>query len=448
MNPGGFSADLQAILQRAAAQNRPVNRGQVRSLLGVAVEVLGLHGANGDLCTIHTTRGDLDAEIVGFKDGSTLLMPLGEMAGIAPYDAVTNHARPLAVPCGMGLLGRVIDPLGRPLDGKGPVTGSMQPVINDAPPPLERQPIQEPVETGIAAIDGFLTCGKGQRVGIFAGSGVGKSTLMGMIAKGASADVNVIALIGERGREVGEFIEHVLGPEGMARSVVVVATSDTPPMLRFKGAFSAVTIAESFRAQGAHVMFIMDSVTRFAGASREIGLAAGEPPTLRGYPPSLFANLPRLVERLGNDARGSITGLLTVLVDGDDLNEPVADALRGYLDGHFVLDRAIASRGKYPPIDVLHSVSRLMPTVTSPEHQELARRLRELLAHHEENRELVQVGAYRQGADPLLDLALSKIAALETLLYQGVSRRSVEETLLGMRDVLGDSTPAHDMADS
>ena len=429
------SARVAQLVQRASVENRPRNTGQVRGLQGVAVEVAGIHGATGDLCTIHTGRGDLPAEIVGFQSGVSLLMPLGELSGIAPFDAVTQHGRPLRVPTGSPLLGRVVDALGRPIDGGPEILGAQREVIADAPTPMQRQPIDTPVETGISAIDGFLTCGKGQRIGVFAGSGVGKSTLMGMIAKGGMADVNVIAMIGERGREVRDFIDEVLGPEGMQRSVVVAATSDSAPMMRFKGAFTAVTIAEAFRAQGLHVMFMMDSVTRFAGASREIGLAAGEPPTLRGYPPSLFANLPRLVERLGNDAVGSITALLTVLVDGDDMNEPVADAVRGYLDGHIVLSRAIAARGKFPSIDVLSSVSRLMPAVASAQHRELANELRAMLAHYEENRELVQVGAYRQGADPLLDSALSKIATLEQLLYQGGERRSAEQTLLAMREL-------------
>ncbi len=439
--------DLQQLLQRAAVQNRPVSQGQVRGLLGVCVEVASIHCATGDLCTIHTRKGDVPAEVVGFRGDVTLVMPMAELSGIAPFDAVTSHAKPLSVPTGTGLLGRVIDALGNPIDGGPPIVGVERPVTADAPPALSRQPITEPVQTGISAIDGFLTCGRGQRVGIFAGSGVGKSTLLGMIAKGGMADVNVIALIGERGREVLDFIDEVLGTEGMAKSVVVVATSDSAPMLRLKGPFTAVTIAEEFRRQGAHVMFTMDSVTRFAGAAREIGLAAGEPPTLRGYPPSLFALLPRLVERLGNDQFGSITGLLTVLVDGDDMNEPVSDALRGYLDGHFVLNRAIAQRGKFPALDVLQSVSRLMPTVTQPEHRECATRIRELLAHYEENRDLVQVGAYRAGADPLLDAALSKISAIETLLYQGSETRSAADTLVAMSQILSDSTNPHAMAD-
>jgi FliI/YscN family ATPase len=304
---------------------------------------------------------------------------------------------------------------------------------------LSRQPIRTPLCTGVSAIDGLLTCGLGQRIGIFAGSGVGKSSLLGSIARHGSADVNVIALIGERGREVNEFIHEVLGHDGMKKSVVVVATSDAPPMQRLEGPFTAVAIAEWFRAQGREVLFVMDSVTRFAGACREVGLAAGEPPTLRGFPPSLFAQLPRLVERLGTDGRGSITGLLTVLVDGDDLNEPVADALRGYLDGHIVLSRALAIRGRYPAVDVLASISRLMPKVATPEHLRHAAAVRELLATYEDNRDIVQLGAYRRGTDALLDRAIQRQPEIEALLYHGKEARPMAATLRRLAEVGGDS---------
>ncbi len=435
-----LSPRLLSVLDKATAHNRPVNKGQVRGLLGVSVEVEGLHAGIGDLCSIATDAGPVLAEVVGFRAGVSIIMPLEEMAGIAPFDVVTCHGQPLSVPVGNSLLGRVIDALGRPLDGGPPILASERPVLNSAPPAMLRNPVEEPVETGVSSIDGFLTCGRGQRLGIFAGSGVGKSTLMGMIARGGMAEVNVIALVGERGREVREFIDKVLQSEGMAKTVVIVATSDMAPMLRFKAPFTAVTVAESFREQGKHVMFMMDSVTRFAGAAREIGLAAGEPPTLRGYPPSLFAHLPRLVERLGNDAHGSITGLITVLVDGDDLNEPVSDALRGYLDGHIVLSRQVAARGRFPAVDVLGSVSRLMPSITTKEHMAAAQKLRELLAHYEENRDLVQVGAYRKGSDPLLDRAILCMEALELLLYQGVENRSMAETLQAMELLAESST--------
>jgi FliI/YscN family ATPase len=430
------SPQLRAIVQRAAELNRPVSQGTVKSKLGLAIEVVGLRSAIGDLCEIQPAGGSpVLAEVVGFRDGRTTLMALSDADGIAPLDRVTDLRKPLTVPTGSALLGRVIDALGQPLDGGPPLVGRDRRVHAESPAALSRAPVCKVFSTGVSAIDGLLTCGRGQRLGVFAGSGVGKSVLMGMIARGASADVNVIALIGERGREVRDFVEDVLGREGLARSVVVVATSDRPPMQRFKGPYTAVTIAEAFREAGRDVLFMMDSVTRFAGAAREIGLAVGEPPTLRGYPPSLFANLPRLVERLGNDEHGSITGLLTVLVDGDDLNEPVSDALRGYLDGHVVLDRRIAARGKFPAINALASVSRLMPAVATREHREAATRLREWLAHYEENRDLIQVGAYRAGADPLLDAAIQKNGAIEKLLHQGSVLRPFQQTLALMQEI-------------
>jgi FliI/YscN family ATPase len=432
---------LAGVVARAAAHNRPVVEGRVKSLRGVAVEVSGLRAVVGDLCTIHGTRGPVPAEVVGFANDTSVLMPLGELLGIGPFDAVTSHGRPLVVPTGPRLLGRVVDALGRPLDGQGEVGGAESAVTCDAPPALSRTPIDEPMPTGVSTIDAFLTCGKGQRIGIFAGSGVGKSTLLGMIARGSAAPVNVIALIGERGREVGDFIRDSLGPEGLQKSVVVVATSDAPAMLRMKGAFTAVAIAEAFRSEGKDVLFMMDSVTRFAGAVREIGLAAGEPPTLRGYPPSLFAQLPRLVERLGSDGRGTITGLLTVLVDGDDFNEPVSDAVRGYLDGHIVLSRAIAQRGRYPAIDVLASVSRLMEKVASERHRADARAVRELLAVYEEGRDLIQVGAYKKGSDAQLDRAVQKMGAIEELLVQAPAARSFEATLEALARIALDSEP-------
>jgi len=432
-------ARLQQAIAAARAVNRPRAEGRVRAIRGIAIKVTGLCAAIGDLCTIAADGGNLPilGEVVGFDGDDAVVLALGEQHRVAPWDRVHNEHRPLSVPVGMGLLGRVVDALGRPLDGGPPLQGAMRPVTGEAPSPLQRAPITEPIETGIAAIDGMLTCGRGQRIGIFAGSGVGKSTLMGTIARSNAGQVNVIALIGERGREVGEFVADALGPEGLAKSVVIACTSDSAPMLRLKAPLTAVTIAEEFRTQGADVLFMMDSVTRYAMAVREVGLAAGEPPTLRGYPPSLFAQLPRLVERLGNDVRGSITGLFTVLVDGDDLNEPVSDALRGYLDGHIVLSRRIAERGRYPAIDVLGSISRLMPKVTTQDHQRRARRIRELLAHYEENRDMVSVGAYRKGSDPLLDLAIGKIGPIENLLFHGAESRAVAETQKLLQQIVG-----------
>lgn len=432
-------ANLQRAVESARALNRPRAEGKVRSIRGIAIHVTGLAAAIGDSCTIMAEAGRLpiDAEVVGFNGDDAVVMALGDAHRVAPWDLVQNDHRALSVPVGAGLLGRIVDALGRPLDGGPEIVGRMMPLTGDAPSPMQRTPIEQPIETGVSAIDGMLTCGKGQRIGIFAGSGVGKSTLMGQIARSHAGQVNVIALIGERGREVGEFVTEALGPEGLQKSVVVACTSDMAPMLRLKAPMTAVAIAEAFRGAGADVLFMMDSVTRYAMACREVGLAAGEPPTLRGYPPSLFASLPRLVERLGSDANGTITGMFTVLVDGDDMNEPVADALRGYLDGHIVLSRRIAERGKFPAIDVLGSVSRLMPKVTDDAHQERARKLRELLAHYEENRDLVSVGAYRQGADPLMDQAIQKIGPIEQLLYQGKAPRTAAETVAAMQQVAG-----------
>jgi FliI/YscN family ATPase len=432
-------AALQRAVTAAKALNRPRAEGRVRAIRGIAIHVTGLQAAIGDTCTIEADGGKLPlpAEVVGFDRDDAVVMALGEADRVAPWDKVQNDHRPLSVPIGAGLLGRVVDALGRPLDGGPPIQGALRPLTGNAPSPLQRAPIQQPVEMGVSAIDGLLTCGKGQRIGVFAGSGVGKSTLMGQIARSKAGQVNVIALIGERGREVGEFVAEALGPEGLQKSVVIACTSDAAPMLRLKAPLCAVTIAEAFRAQGADVLFMMDSVTRYAMAVREVGLAAGEPPTLRGYPPSLFAQLPRLVERLGSDGNGTITGIFTVLVDGDDMNEPVADALRGYLDGHIVLSRRIAERGRYPAIDVLASISRLMPKVTTPEHQKRARKLRELLAHYEENRDLVAVGAYRKGADPLLDQAIGKIAAIEGLLFHGSDSRPAAETQKLLQQIAG-----------
>ncbi|MCU0865162.1 MAG: FliI/YscN family ATPase [Planctomycetes bacterium] len=430
---------LQRAVTAAKALNRPRAEGRVRAIRGIAIHVTGLQAAIGDTCTIEADAGKLPllAEVVGFDRDDAVVMALGDADRVAPWDKVQNDHRPLSVPIGAGLLGRVVDALGRPLDGGPPIEGALRPLTGNAPSPLQRAPIQQPVEMGVSAIDGLLTCGKGQRIGVFAGSGVGKSTLMGQIARSKAGQVNVIALIGERGREVGEFVAEALGPEGLQKSVVIACTSDAAPMLRLKAPLCAVTIAEAFRAQGADVLFMMDSVTRYAMAVREVGLAAGEPPTLRGYPPSLFAQLPRLVERLGSDGNGTITGIFTVLVDGDDMNEPVADALRGYLDGHIVLSRRIAERGRYPAIDVLASISRLMPKVTTPEHQKRARKLRELLAHYEENRDLVAVGAYRKGADPLLDQAIGKIALIEGLLFHGSDSRPAAETQKLLQQIAG-----------
>jgi flagellum-specific ATP synthase len=396
--------------------------GQVSGVVGLVIQSRGPRAMVGELCRL--SPGDdspegLWAEVVGFRDSQTLLMPLGSLDGLSPGWEVraTGTAHPVAV--GRGLLGRVLDGLGRPMDGKGPLlTETQYPVTADPPDALSRQRITEPLSTGVRAIDGLLTVGKGQRIGIFAGSGVGKSTTLGMMARGTTADVNVIALVGERGREVREFIEEDLGPEGLARSVVVVATSDQPALVRMKGALVATAVAEYFRDQGLDVLLMMDSVTRLAMAQREVGLAVGEPPATRGYTPSVFAMLPRVLERSGNSDKGSITGIYTVLVDGDDVNEPIADAVRGILDGHIVLSRRLASMNHYPAIDVLGSVSRTMPQVTTPAHRSIAAQFRSTLAVYRENEDLVNIGAYQSGANPLLDNALRKMPKLNEFLTQ------------------------------
>ncbi len=400
--------------------------GRITDLIGLIVEATGLEAEVGEVCEIVTARDrpPLPAEVVGFRAGRTLLMPLGELHGIGPGDRVTATGRSVRAPVGASLLGRVLDGLGRPIDG-GPPLGQIAtaPVEASPPSPMERPRITERVSLGVRALDALVPCGRGQRLGIFAGSGVGKSSLLGMIARATNADVNVICLVGERGREVREFLDRDLGPEGIARSVVVVATSDQPALVRIKAALTATTIAESFRDMGADVLLMMDSVTRFAMAQREIGLAIGEPPATRGYTPSVFALLPKLLERSGTSAMGSITGLYTVLVDGDDMNEPIADATRSILDGHIVLDRELAHRGHYPAIDVLQSVSRLVGEVTGPEEQAAARELRALLAAARDKRDLVAIGAYQRGTDPRVDRALDLEGAIDGFLRQTVEER-------------------------
>jgi flagellum-specific ATP synthase len=389
-------------------------------VVGLTIEAQGVSGLLGELCYL-CPRGNtlLPAEIVGFRENRTLLMPLGDMQGIESGGPVIATGRLLTVPAGPQLLGRVLDGLGRPLDGKGPlVTPERYPISNEAPHPLRRTPITEPMPTGVRAIDGFLTIGAGQRIGIFAGSGVGKSTLLGMIARNSRSDISVIGLIGERGREVQEFIERDLGPEGMKRSVVVVSTSDEPPLVRMKGALVATAVAEYFRDQGLHVTLLMDSVTRFAMAQREVGLAIGEPPATRGYTPSVFAALPKLMERAGTSERGSITGFYTVLVEGDDFTEPVTDTARSILDGHIVLSRDLAAEDHYPPIDVSSSVSRLMNSLVPVEHKRAASQARECLAVYNRARDLVDIGAYQPGSNPDIDRALQLMPKITAFLRQ------------------------------
>jgi len=359
-------------------------------------------------------------------------MPLGEVQGIQAGSAVMASGRLMTVPAGPQLLGRVLDGLGRPLDGNGPLLAAERyPVANDAPHPLRRIPISRPMPTGVRAIDGMLTCGAGQRIGIFAGSGVGKSTLLGMIARNSRSDVSVIGLIGERGREVQEFIDRDLGPEGMRRSVVVVSTSDEPPLIRLKGALVATAIAEYFRDQGLNVTFLMDSVTRFAMAQREVGLAIGEPPATKGYTPSVFAALPKLMERAGTSDKGTITGFYTVLVEGDDFTEPVTDTARSVLDGHIVLTRDLAAESYYPPIDVSNSVSRLMPAITSEEHQRAAAAVREVIAVYNRARDLVDIGAYAPGSNAGIDRALELMPRIRAFLQQPPGEATPFEETVG-----------------
>lgn len=397
--------------------------GRVAEIIGLVIESKGPAVSVGDSCVIEGLSGGrrIKAEVVGFRDERVLLMPLGEIGGVAAGSSVATSGHPLQVPVGHELLGRVLDGLGNPIDGRGP-TGAkkFRPLVAQPPNPLTRRRIAEPLATGIRSIDGLITCGKGQRIGIFSGSGVGKSVLLGMIARECEADLNVIALVGERGREVRDFIEKDLGPEGLKKSVVVAVTSDQASLIRLKGAFLATTIAEYFRDLGLDVMLMMDSLTRVAMAQREIGLAVGEPPATKGYPPSVFALLPRLLERSGTSSVGSITGLYSVLVEGDDMNEPVADAARSILDGHVVLSRKLASENHYPAVDVLESVSRVMIDVVDPEQQAEAARIREVLAIHRESEDLINIGAYVKGSNPRIDFAIEKIELIRSFLRQGI----------------------------
>lgn len=408
--------------------------GMVTQVIGLVVESIGPAAQIGELCEIrHGGRNapTVKAEVVGFKANRLLLMPLGEMAGIKPGSEVVATGSVQQVTVGDFLLGRVLDGLGEPADGLGPLRGSgaKQYPISAAPPDaLTRHRITEPVSLGIRAIDGLLTLGKGQRMGIFAGSGVGKSTILGMIARNTTADVNVICLVGERGREVREFIESDLGEEGLRRSVLVIATSDKPPLVRLKASLIATTIAEYFRDQGKDVMLMMDSVTRLAMSQREVGLAVGEPPATRGYPPSVFALLPKILERSGTSDKGTITALYTVLVEGDDENEPIADTVRGILDGHIWLSRDLAARGHYPAIEVGRSVSRVMSQVTSASHRASATHLRETLATFKDAEEMINIGSYVEGSNPQIDAARRLIEPVRAFLRQGVHEQSTMET--------------------
>lgn len=407
-------------------------QGYVVRVSGSTVESAGPVVGLGELCGIHVHDGRrIVAEVVGFRQDRLILLPLEHIEGISPGDTVTARTTPRHIMLSDKTLGRVLNGLGEPIDNKGPLPGGEKcPLDVSSPPPLSREKITKPLALGIRSIDGILTCAQGQRVGIFAGSGVGKSVLLGDIAVSSDAAVNVVALIGERGREVREFLEENLGPEGLARSVVVVATSDAPPIQRVKAAFVAVTIAEYFREKAGNVLFMMDSLTRFAQAQREIGLAAGEPPATKGYCPSVFALMPRLIERLGCSRNGSITGILTVLVESDDLTDPVADSARSLLDGHIVLSRKLADRGHYPAVDILQSISRLMSVVVNDEHRAAAKKLREIYATYADAEDLINIGAFSPGSNRRIDGAISLIERINEFLIQAVRQRTpFEETV-------------------
>lgn len=427
----GFS--LLSYIERVPRIDVMPPSGRVVRTVGLLIESNGPRVSVGSMCEVVGADGRrLGVQVVGFRDDLVLCVPLGETAGVGPGDRVVARPGGLSVRVGRGLLGRVVDALGRPIDGAGAVaTDAVYPLHPPPMNPMTREPVVAPLGTGVRAIDAMLTCGRGQRIGLFGGSGVGKSTLLGMLTRGTAADVTVMALVGERGREVRGFIDHDLGPAGLQRAVLVVSTSDNPPLLRLRAAYSATAIAEYFRDQGLNVLLLMDSITRFAMAQREVGLAAGEPPTTKGYPPSVFALLPTLLERAGAVRdRGSITAMYTVLVDGDDHNEPIADAVRSILDGHFVLSRDLASRHHYPPIDILHSVSRTMPDVTEPGHRRKAGQVREWLAAIRDSEDLVSVGAYVPGSNPRIDEARAKREDVEAFLCQSA------DTLCGLTDAV------------
>lgn len=417
--------DLERLRSRLLETPTLRPRGRVTGVTGLLVRVAVPGARIGDVLSIRRRGAPLLAQVVGLAASEALALPVGDLTGIALDDEVEATGDVLEVGVGDALLGRVLDGLGRPMDGAGACAGLRPVPVDRAPPsPLQRRAVTRPLATGVRVIDGLLSLAVGQRVGLFAGSGVGKSTLLGAIARGTTADVVVVALVGERGREVGDFLEHALGPEGRARSVVVVATSDAPPVERLRAAQVATAVAEGFRDEGRDVLLLVDSVTRVARAQREIGLALGEPPARRGYPPSVFALLPRLLERSGQGERGSITAIYTVLVEGSDMEEPIADEVRGVLDGHIVLSRDVAHRGHYPAVDVPASISRVMDQVVAPEHARAARKLRGLLGHYEQKRDLVSVGAYSAGSDPRLDVAIALMPELTRFLTQSPTELS------------------------
>lgn len=432
--------ELGPLADRIDDLDLTTNYGYITRVIGLVIESEGPRVSIGEICLIEAREKTITTEVVGFDNNRVLLMPIGSMEGISPGARVIATGEKLKIKVGESLLGQVLDGLGRPmLDNKNSLNGLVEvPVMAEPPDPLLRKRIAEPLSLGIRSIDGLLTCGKGQRIGIFSGSGVGKSTLIGMVARNTSADINVIGLIGERGREVKEFIEKDLGDEGLSRSVVVVSTSDKPALVRVKAAHVTTAIAEYFRDQGLDVLLMMDSITRVAMALREVGLAVGEPPATRGYPPSVFAELPKLLERTGNNYIGSITALYTVLVEGDDFNEPVSDTARGILDGHISLSRDLAARNHYPAVDILESVSRVMPDIVDKTHLEAAGRIKSLLAAYREAEDLINIGAYQPGSNPVVDEAISKISSIRNYLKQGIEEKvEFEETCNSLLEIAG-----------
>jgi flagellum-specific ATP synthase len=432
-----LSFDFEALKGKVEKADLVYIEGKVKKVIGLTIEVEGIRAFVGEVCTIYNEKNvPITCEVVGFKENNVILMPLGELTGIAPGCRVVAEGKPMSINCSDDLLGKILDGLGNPLNEEQLRGGIPYQLDREPPDPLKRKRIKDILPTGVRAIDGFLTCGEGQRMGIFAGSGVGKSTTLGMIAKYAQADVNVISLVGERGREVLDFIERDLGEEGLKRSVIVCATSDRPALVRLKGAFTATAIAEYFRDRGKKVILMMDSVTRFAMAQREVGLAIGEPPATKGYTPSVFAMLPKLMERSGMSDKGSITAFYTVLVDGDDFNEPIADAVRGILDGHIVLSRELAAKNHYPSIDILSSVSRLMPEIAEDEHKQLASIARDLMATYKDSEDLINIGAYVKGSSKKIDMAITYNESIEKFLKQGVKEHTnFKDSLVALKGI-------------
>ena len=441
----GETIDIRKYIDGVREKRFVKYTGKITKVTGLTIESDGPIASIGELCYIYPYHEQeaILAEVVGFKRDKILLMPLGDMEGIASGSSVVASGKTLRVDVGNDLVGRILDGLGNPIDGKGPIRSQKaHPVLNSPPNPLERTIISEPLPLGIKAVDALLTCGKGQRIGVFAGSGVGKSTLMGMISRNSSADINVIGLIGERGREVREFLENNLKEEGLKKSVVVVVTSDQPALIRVKGALVTTAIAEYFRDRGKDVMLLMDSLTRFAMAQREIGLAIGEPPVTRGFTPSVFAAMPKLLERAGTSSRGTITGIYTVLVDGDDLNEPVTDTVRGIIDGHIILSRKLANQNHYPAIDVLSSVSRVMPNIVGSKHLKMANTIKDIMATYQESEDLINIGAYKRGTNKRIDKAIELKDDIDELLRQETVKAYPFEDTISMMGTI------HDKADN